>query len=89
MIVAALDARNKNFFAGAYRGKEAVIADGHYHLSELLEQVGALPDQKVIFVGSDFRKYQEEIAAGWLTRTCAWLKGKRTFCTPVQLAAWR
>ncbi|MDK8261563.1 tRNA (adenosine(37)-N6)-threonylcarbamoyltransferase complex dimerization subunit type 1 TsaB [Lactobacillus delbrueckii] len=64
LIVAALDARNKNFFAGAYRGKEAVIADSHYHLSELLEQVGALPDQKVIFVGSDFSKYQEEIAAG-------------------------
>ncbi|GHV98201.1 tRNA (adenosine(37)-N6)-threonylcarbamoyltransferase complex dimerization subunit type 1 TsaB [Lactobacillus nasalidis] len=63
LVVAALDARNHNFFAGAYRGEEAVIADGHYPLSSLLEQVAALPDEKVIFVGSDFSKYQEEITA--------------------------
>lgn len=61
LVVPALDARNQNFFAGAYRQAEAVIPDGHYALSELLDQLKDQEDKKLIFLGSDFSKYMEMI----------------------------
>lgn len=61
VIVAALDARNMNFFAGVYKNKRCIIKDGHYFLDDLLKQIAQLNSSEIIFVGSDFAKYQETI----------------------------
>lgn len=69
LIVAGLDARNDNYFAGGYVNKngvpENVIPDGHYHIDVLLN---AIKDylaennvQKVILVGSGLEKQDELI----------------------------
>ncbi|TSO25904.1 tRNA (adenosine(37)-N6)-threonylcarbamoyltransferase complex dimerization subunit type 1 TsaB [Lactobacillus sp. LL6] len=70
LIIAGLDARNDNYFAGGYiineNGKlENVIADGHYHIDVLLdaikEYLGKSDFQKVIFVGNGFNKQDKRI----------------------------
>lgn len=68
LIVSELDARNNNFFAGVYTydGETVteVVPDGHYHIDELLDKVLAVADgRKIIFVGSDISKYQDQIAS--------------------------
>lgn len=69
IIVAELDARNDNFFAGAYIKEndqvKNVVADGHYHIDELLNLVKQAGDKKVIFVGSEMAKYQDQIKEIW------------------------
>ncbi|MBP2058536.1 tRNA threonylcarbamoyl adenosine modification protein YeaZ [Lactobacillus colini] len=70
IIVAELDARNDNFFAGGYvkddNGVKNVVADGHYHIDDLLNKVkAAAGNKKVIFVGSDIDKYQDQITSIW------------------------
>lgn len=70
IIVAEIDARNNNFFAGAYVktnvGVENIVADGHYHIDDLLNKVKAVAgDKKIIFVGSDMGKYQDQIQEIW------------------------
>lgn len=70
IIVAEIDARNNNFFAGAYvknaTGVENVVADGHYHIDDLLNKVRKVAgDKKIIFVGSDMSKYQDQIKEIW------------------------
>lgn len=71
LIVAGIDARNDNYFAGAYVNSMAdssplcVIPDGHYHIDTLLSAVkeyyakNSCP--KIIFVGSGFEKQKENI----------------------------
>lgn len=66
VIVAELDARNKNFFAGVYQkenGKlKKLVPDGHYHLDELINLAKQVADgKKLIFVGSLIDKYEDEI----------------------------
>lgn len=69
LIVACLDARNDNYFAGAYvkdgQKLKNVIADGHYHISVLLEQINqALAEndyQQVVFLGHGIDKQDEKI----------------------------
>ena len=68
VIVAEIDARNNNFFAGAYlkteNGVENIIPDGHYGLDELLKQVknyAVKNQQEIIFVGSDMTPYDEQV----------------------------
>ncbi|GAA3634154.1 tRNA (adenosine(37)-N6)-threonylcarbamoyltransferase complex dimerization subunit type 1 TsaB [Lactobacillus hamsteri] len=69
LIVAGLDARNDNYFAGGYVNKnnmpENVIPDGHYHIDVLLNAVKdylAENDiKKVIFVGSGLEKQDDLI----------------------------
>lgn len=69
LVIAGLDARNDNYFAGGYVIKENepenVIADGHYHIDVLLDAVKAFLAEsdysKVIFVGSGFEKQEELI----------------------------
>lgn len=70
IIVAELDARNDNFFAGAYLkdGDDVknVVSDGHYHIDDLLNSVKKVAGgKKVIFVGSDMAKYQDQIKEIW------------------------
>ncbi|RMC38392.1 MULTISPECIES: tRNA (adenosine(37)-N6)-threonylcarbamoyltransferase complex dimerization subunit type 1 TsaB [unclassified Lactobacillus] len=69
LIVAGLDARNDNFFAGAYVNADKqltnIIADGHYHIDILLTKIkNYFVDHKlkqVIFVGTGFEKQAELI----------------------------
>lgn len=69
LIVAGLDARNDNYFAGGYVNKKAmpenVIPDGHYHIDVLLDAVkdylSKTDIDKVIFVGSGLEKQDELI----------------------------
>lgn len=70
VIIAGLDARNENYFAGGYVLDENqipvnVIADGHYHIDVLLENVKAYIEnsnyKKIIFVGNGFEKQDELI----------------------------
>ena len=66
LIVAGIDARNDNYFAGAYVNKqddwgpECVIPDGHYHIDTLLSAVAEYCAnnnlENVIYVGSGFEK---------------------------------
>ncbi|MBD5429738.1 tRNA (adenosine(37)-N6)-threonylcarbamoyltransferase complex dimerization subunit type 1 TsaB [Lactobacillus sp.] len=70
VIIAEIDARNNNFFAGAYVkndiGVENIVADGHYHIDDLLNKVKKVADnKKIIFVGSDMSKYQDQIKEIW------------------------
>ena len=71
LIVAGIDARNDNYFAGAYVNKEddwgpeCVIPDGHYHIDTLLSAVAEYCAdnnlENVIYVGSGFEKQKEAI----------------------------
>lgn len=71
LIVAGIDARNDNYFAGAYVNKEddwgpeCVIPDGHYHIDTLLSAVAEYCTnnslENVIYVGSGFEKQTEAI----------------------------
>lgn len=69
LIVGALDARNDNYFAGAYCSQAGemvnVIPDGHYHIDELLKTVKDTLNEsglgKVIFVGNGIDKQDEKI----------------------------
>jgi len=47
-VVPLVDARRQTVFAGVYHQGEVLVADGHYELLELLEQI---PDGEVCFVG--------------------------------------
>ena len=71
LIVAGIDARNDNYFAGAYVNKEddwgpeCVIPDGHYHIDTLLSAVAEYCAdnslESVIYVGTGFEKQTEAI----------------------------
>lgn len=71
LIVTALDARNDNFFAGAYlcnNGQPVnVVPDGHYHLDKLLAAIKqAAKDhgkQGVILAGSGLLERSEALQA--------------------------
>ncbi|WEV70490.1 tRNA (adenosine(37)-N6)-threonylcarbamoyltransferase complex dimerization subunit type 1 TsaB [Lactobacillus sp. ESL0785] len=67
LIVAGIDARNDNYFAGAYLNQNGqpvnVIADGHYQITALLaavkEYLVTNEIAKVVFIGSGFTKQEE------------------------------
>lgn len=61
-VVPLFDARRQSVFAGVYDGKtyESVIADGHYDLSQLLENLSK-KDKKIYFLGNDVVKYWKVI----------------------------
>ncbi|EEQ24034.1 ribosomal-protein-alanine acetyltransferase [Lactobacillus jensenii 269-3] len=63
LTLACLDARNNNFFAGAYVNGEAVIADGHYSFEALLEELKKVLAekniQKLIILGSGMEKHED------------------------------
>ncbi|RMC23941.1 MULTISPECIES: tRNA (adenosine(37)-N6)-threonylcarbamoyltransferase complex dimerization subunit type 1 TsaB [unclassified Lactobacillus] len=69
LIVTGIDARNDNYFAGAYLNQNGhmvnILADGHYYITALLNQVNqylkAQKIPKVIFLGSGFEKQEELI----------------------------
>ena len=70
LIVTGLDARNDNYFAGAYvLDKEQmpinVIADGHYHIDVLLENVEKYLQKngpkQVLFLGTGLKKQEDKI----------------------------
>ncbi|WP_294763637.1 tRNA (adenosine(37)-N6)-threonylcarbamoyltransferase complex dimerization subunit type 1 TsaB [uncultured Lactobacillus sp.] len=71
LIVAGIDARNDNYFAGAYVNKEddwgpeCVIPDGHYYIDTLLSAVAEYCAdnnlENVIYVGSGFEKQKQAI----------------------------
>ncbi|MDF7638399.1 tRNA (adenosine(37)-N6)-threonylcarbamoyltransferase complex dimerization subunit type 1 TsaB [Lactobacillus sp. ESL0791] len=69
LTVAGIDARNDNYFAGAYCNEDGqlvnVIPDGHYHITTLLQAVKEWAIKtncdKVIFLGSGFAKQDELI----------------------------
>lgn len=67
LIVAGIDARNDNFFAGAYVNKNGlpvnVIDDGHYHIDALIAAIKAYWQNshldQIIFVGTGFKKQEK------------------------------
>lgn len=69
LIVAGIDARNDNYFAGCYvkHGQVPinVVPDGHYHIDTLLkaakEYFSSNNLQQIIFIGSGFTKQEELI----------------------------
>ena len=70
LVIAGLDARNDNYFAGGYvikdNNPENVIEDGHYHIDVLLDAAKKFIQNnndynKVIFVGSGFDKQEDLI----------------------------
>ncbi len=71
LVLTELDARNHNFFAGAYIKKgskmQALIPDGHYHLSELAKGIKiALKKTRlnqILIVGSPFSDYENDFEA--------------------------
>lgn len=70
LIVPTIDARNGNFFAGAYylRNDEVinVVPDGHYYVDSLLEEISKILNddfKEVIFVGFGMPNYQDRIKA--------------------------
>ncbi|MDO4911953.1 MAG: tRNA (adenosine(37)-N6)-threonylcarbamoyltransferase complex dimerization subunit type 1 TsaB [Lactobacillus sp.] len=63
LVVALIDARNHNYFAGAYQDGENVIPDGHYDLDELLTLVAKIKAKSVTFVGTyDQAELSEKVA---------------------------
>lgn len=70
IIVPEIDARNNNFFAGAYlknNGKlKNIVPDGHYFLDDLIKKIKqAVSTNRVIFVGSEIDKYMDNIKQVW------------------------
>lgn len=70
IIIAEIDARNNNFFAGAYLIEndqvKNIIPDGHYSLDTLLDKVKDQVQKynyEVAFVGSPMDKYQDQVKA--------------------------
>lgn len=72
LIVTALDARNDNYFAGAYvldknKIPQNVIPDGHYHIDTLLDAVkkylAANQQNKILFLGTGMQKQEDKIKA--------------------------
>lgn len=70
LIVAALDARNDNYFAGAYvldqnNKPKNVIPDGHYAIDTLLAAIKSYLEankiNRLIFVGSGLKKQDDKI----------------------------
>lgn len=69
LVVAGIDARNDNFFAGAYLNENGqpvnVIPDGHYHIDVLLtainEYLNDHKPKKLLFIGSGFDKQIEQL----------------------------
>lgn len=70
LIVTALDARNDNYFAGAYilddqKVPQNVISDGHYHIDVLLKAITDYVQENsitnVVFLGSGLKKQEDEI----------------------------
>lgn len=69
LVVAGIDARNDNFFAGAYLNENGqpvnVIPNGHYHIDVLLTAINKyLNDhkpKKLLFIGSGFDKQIEQL----------------------------
>lgn len=70
LVIAGLDARNDNYFAGGYVIKNGnpvnVIEDGHYHIDVLLKAASDFIKsnsdyQEVLFVGSGFSKQEDLI----------------------------
>lgn len=70
IIVPEIDARNNNFFAGAYFKKNGklsnIVPDGHYFLDDLIKKIKQIEStNKVIFVGSEIDKYLSKIKEVW------------------------
>lgn len=68
LIVAGLDARNDNYFAGVYQLDrqgipQNIIPDGHYHIDQLVEELKTYlenhPVTDIIFVGSGLSKHDD------------------------------
>lgn len=67
LIVAGIDARNDNLFAGAYVNKNGqlinVIPDGHYHIDALSTAIKAYWHSsqldQIIYVGTGFKKQEK------------------------------
>lgn len=76
LIVTGLDARNDNYFAGAYlldenKVLQNVVPDGHYHIDTFLKAVKEAAEkenkQQLLFVGTGFEKQEEKIKSLDLT----------------------
>lgn len=71
LIVTALDARNDNYFAGAYvldknQIPQNVIPDGHYHIDTLLQAIKDYlkeNDRHLLLLGSGLDKQEDKIKA--------------------------
>ncbi|WP_016839626.1 tRNA (adenosine(37)-N6)-threonylcarbamoyltransferase complex dimerization subunit type 1 TsaB [Ureibacillus thermosphaericus] len=62
IICTMFDARRKNVYAAVYKGKElkTIIPEHHGSLEELLQQLQEY-QETIMFVGSDVKKFKEEI----------------------------
>lgn len=75
LTVAGIDARNDNYFAGAYCSQDGLlvnaIPDGHYHIATLLAAVKEYANKneydKILFLGSGFAKQDALISQLGLT----------------------
>ncbi|MBD5432283.1 MAG: tRNA (adenosine(37)-N6)-threonylcarbamoyltransferase complex dimerization subunit type 1 TsaB [Lactobacillus sp.] len=70
IIVAEIDARNNNFFAGAYLIENGqvknIVPDGHYALDDLLDKVIKEAEKNnydITFVGSSIENYHDQISS--------------------------
>lgn len=70
LVIAGLDARNDNYFAGGYKSgdiPENVIPDGHYNIDALIKAIQEYAAEnevkKIVFVGSGLEKQDEKIKA--------------------------
>lgn len=68
LVIAGLDARNGNYFAGGYKSgdiPENVIPDGHYNIDALIKAIQEYAAEnevkKIVFVGSGLEKQDEKI----------------------------
>lgn len=68
LVIAGLDARNGNYFAGGYKSgdiPENVILDGHYNIDALIKAIQEYAAEnevkKIVFVGSGLEKQDEKI----------------------------
>lgn len=67
LLVTALDARNNNYFAGAYvstaAGPKNVIPDGHYHIDLLIQaikkELKLRSVKEIILIGSGLKKQEK------------------------------
>lgn len=70
LVIAGLDARNDNYFAGGYKSgdiPENVIPDDHYNIDALIKAIQEYAAEnevkKIVFVGSGLEKQDEKIKA--------------------------
>ncbi|GAA0038246.1 tRNA (adenosine(37)-N6)-threonylcarbamoyltransferase complex dimerization subunit type 1 TsaB [Lactobacillus amylovorus] len=65
LVIAGLDARNDNYFAGGYKSGD--IPDGHYNIDALIKAIQEYAAEnevkKIVFVGSGLEKQDEKIKA--------------------------